>query len=578
MAGCSDEPTRPRASIDEPIAPLGIEWLNPLPAAGRLNAIEHIGGNVAVAVGDDGLVLIRESGEWSVLPTPTGTDIEEIVGRDGQNFVVTARERFVGDELEIHGYIDHRWTEISTRSRLRPFSFSGLSHDDLWIEAFQVGAEYVGHYDGTGWSETATTTEWLDDFWSPGENTVYGTTSRRILYYDGEDWATAYDDTARVSRVVDLDGTAEGIAIGIANFDSSSAIIRMEGASFSIDTVGLPRSLNRILSAGDSEIWMIGSEEGESGKVLVQVSGSSKSIDTLSAIPDGSSITRLADGTIVGFWRHGLFSLKDGVYTEESRGTRTDFRTVIRWKDGILMSSFGDSLVYFNTETREVSRIGAGLGIGRWAILDEDRMFAVTSRGVGWLDDLGWRPDRIPDFPYPNDAWASGPDDIWLVGDGGNIYHYNGSDWKSHSGAWRVDLFAVAGFGPREVYAVGESGSILRFDGQTWSSMASPTEFNLYDIAVTESGEAIAVGEEGTILSLRHGTWKPVVSGTSTRLRRVGTDDNGDRYALGTEILLQSHLGVWSSQPVPRGTRDLCAEGPGDLILVGDSGMILRLH
>ena len=70
--------------------------------------------------------------------------------------------------------------------------------------------------------------------------------------------------------------------------------------------------------------------------------------------------------------------------------------------------------------------------------------------------------------------WASGPGDVWTVGDQGRVFHHDGTDvTRIDTGSLR-DLYAVWGSGPADVWAVGD-GRNLHYDGTSWSSFPPPT-------------------------------------------------------------------------------------------------------
>jgi hypothetical protein len=64
------------------------------------------------------------------------------------------------------------------------------------------------------------------------------------------------------------------------------------------------------------------------------------------------------------------------------------------------------------------------------------------------------------------------------------------------------DLHAVWGFSATDVYAVGAGGTILHYDGAVWSRVPSPTTADLYDV-VTHAGAIYAVGAGGVLVTGR---------------------------------------------------------------------------
>ncbi len=61
--------------------------------------------------------------------------------------------------------------------------------------------------------------------------------------------------------------------------------------------------------------------------------------------------------------------------------------------------------------------------------------------------------------------WGLSPNDIWAVGDGSEIAHYNGSTWSRPATFSQrfVNLTGVWGTATRDVWAVGPKGLILHY-------------------------------------------------------------------------------------------------------------------
>ena len=64
--------------------------------------------------------------------------------------------------------------------------------------------------------------------------------------------------------------------------------------------------------------------------------------------------------------------------------------------------------------------------------------------------------------------------DVWVVGDGGLVLHFDGTTWTEQSvgaGALR-SVFALS---TSDVWACGDNGMLLHYDGSNWSAVASGT-------------------------------------------------------------------------------------------------------
>jgi hypothetical protein len=94
-------------------------------------------------------------------------------------------------------------------------------------------------------------------------------------------------------------------------------------------------------------------------------------------------------------------------------------------------------------------------------------------------------------------VWAGAANDAFVVGLGGGIWHFNGSDWSAMTSPTTEDLFDVWGRSGSDVYAVGNAG-ILRYDGTSWS-VIDPTQ----GTQVWGAGTDLFVLVQGGVL---HGT------------------------------------------------------------------------
>jgi photosystem II stability/assembly factor-like uncharacterized protein len=68
-------------------------------------------------------------------------------------------------------------------------------------------------------------------------------------------------------------------------------------------------------------------------------------------------------------------------------------------------------------------------------------------------------------------VWAAASDDVFVVGDGGTILHYNGSSWSTMTSGTTENFNDVWGTASDDVYAVGENGTIHHYNGSSWSAM-----------------------------------------------------------------------------------------------------------
>jgi len=72
-----------------------------------------------------------------------------------------------------------------------------------------------------------------------------------------------------------------------------------------------------------------------------------------------------------------------------------------------------------------------------------------------------WTVDVAPVLPF-TDVWGTSPSDVYAVGDGGTILHYDGNSWSTMTSGTTVVLNGVWGTSSGDVHVVGVYGTILR--------------------------------------------------------------------------------------------------------------------
>lgn len=98
-------------------------------------------------------------------------------------------------------------------------------------------------------------------------------------------------------------------------------------------------------------------------------------------------------------------------------------------------------------------------------------------------------------------AWASGLDDVWVVGGregtGGSptVFHYDGAAWtKLDTKQPNVDLWQVFGFPGGDVFLAGSSGTILRYRGGEFEKLTTPGTDIVFGLWGSSPDDVWAVG------------------------------------------------------------------------------------
>ena len=119
--------------------------------------------------------------------------------------------------------------------------------------------------------------------------------------------------------------------------------------------------------------------------------------------------------------------------------------------------------------------------------------------------DYVWSVDTLNS---PNNSlhsiWGSSPSDVWVGGPGGvtnydRLWHFDGNVWKPFSQYIAVYPDCIFGFAQNDVWIGGNDGKIFHFDGSTWSQnyrFDSDTIYDtdVYDISGPSANDIYAIG------------------------------------------------------------------------------------
>ncbi|HWB80605.1 MAG TPA: hypothetical protein VG755_36835 [Nannocystaceae bacterium] len=132
--------------------------------------------------------------------------------------------------------------------------------------------------------------------------------------------------------------------------------------------------------------------------------------------------------------------------------------------------------------------------------------------------------------------------DVWAVGDGGLLLHYDGVGWSAIDSGTVSDLISLWGTGPTELLAVGgRSSGVLARHTDAWSiTMLPETIPGLNGVWMDEGGEATIVGILGTIATVPAGSIDPVFDAppTMSTLHAVWSPGDGTFIAVGGSLEL----------------------------------------
>jgi len=181
-------------------------------------------------------------------------------------------------------------------------------------------------------------------------------------------------------------------------------------------------------------------------------------------------------------------------------------------------------------------------------------------------------------------VWGTSASDIWAVGGAsGSILHYNGTSWSSSLERGQPGiLFGVWGSSASNVWVVGDVDSVLNYNGASWSAVGGVTR-TIAGIWGSSASDVWAVGYTtgvgGTIFHYDGASWSSVSPGTTQRLSGVWGSAASDVWAVGDNGTIVHYNGTsWST--VSSGTSQalvgVWGSSASDVWAVGNSGTILH--
>lgn len=146
---------------------------------------------------------------------------------------------------------------------------------------------------------------------------------------------------------------------------------------------------------------------------------------------------------------------------------------------------------------------------------------------------------------------ASSSENVFVVGDRGTIFHFDGSHWAQQKSGTGRNLAAVWVGSSNSAFAVGLDGVIVEYDGKAWKTGTSGTTKTLLDVWGVSPSDVFAVGRDGTILHYDGRAWSRQTSGTTVDLTAVWGSSSTDIHAAGDHGTLLHYDGRHWAQKFP---------------------------
>jgi List-Bact-rpt repeat protein/parallel beta helix pectate lyase-like protein/thrombospondin type 3 repeat protein len=191
---------------------------------------------------------------------------------------------------------------------------------------------------------------------------------------------------------------------------------------------------------------------------------------------------------------------------------------------------------------------------GVWGSASDD-VYAVGDTTILHFDGTGWSTVD-PGFTIADrlwDVWGASASNVFIVGEMGVVYRYNGSTWEDMSGisGTQATLVSLWGATANKVFAAGSGGTVIRYDGGSWNPMIGVDATNLRDIWGTSGSDVFVVGTGGTIWhydAVVPDEWMAQTSNTSEFLTGVSGTSGSDVVAVGAVGTVQRYDGTWTAE------------------------------
>lgn len=302
-------------------------------------------------------------------------------------------------------------------------------------------------------------------------------------------------------------------------------------AAWSVVASSLDGALLSVWGPSADDVWAVGGALGNGGPPTV-------------VRASGTTVTPLATtGTETYWWVHGSGASDVWLVGEKGRATHWNGAALEERPTGTTATLFG--AMAFAPD--DVWAVG-----GTPDQPDAENDVVLHWNGSAWTKESVPEPKKLAFFK----VWGARPDDLWVVGEAGVVWHRTASGWKREAeGLATGRLTTVSGCSASEVFAVG-GRDVLAWNGASWSRVDVPLLNDVNGVACAPASapagpgtsRAVIVGGGSFKLRLVDGAWKSDFGAPPlTDLHGAFVDAKGALWGAG---------GSFTSAPRPGQKRD----------------------
>jgi hypothetical protein len=384
------------------------------------------------------------------------------------------------------------WTKVVDPAFATQTVSTGLSSatNDVWAVGFDksTGQAATVHFNGTSWTRqdlpgygglTGITLATSCDLWAVG----FG---GEIEHYNSTSWVPVEAGTSMSYSATWSAGSTDGWAVG-GDGIAPPGVTHVTSAG-DVKAVTANNGWSAIYGLSSSDVWAVGG----GGRAMHWNGTAWSENDT------GDTSTTLLLGVWAAgtndVWATGFDTATNLAHFDHWNGTTwsVTVSAVVRsrihdlggwttsniWAVGVQDTGGGSYstplfMHYDGTAWTKVTGSGypaTGNLMAVWADpASTSEMWAVGSQtsgalvayynGVGWADVTGTRmPTGVP---LLTDVWGTGLSDVWMVGDGGTVLHYDGTAWTPEDSGATTAFSGVYASSPTDIWLVAQGGEIL---------------------------------------------------------------------------------------------------------------------
>ena len=221
--------------------------------------------------------------------------------------------------------------------------------------------------------------------------------------------------------------------------------------------------------------------------------------------------------------------------------------------------------------SNELFSVWANTASDVWAVGNGNTI--VHYNGTAWA-----QPSTGLAFANYYGIFGTSGSDVWTVGGLGSTAHRTGSRWTRPAVNAAVNFTGVWGSSPSNYYATANNGIAYHFNGSSWSQIGLPFVLanNLHAVWGSDASHVWMVGDGGEVAFFNGVFWAKVIVPTTQPLLGVwGTSATNVFAAGGLGTILHFNGSTWTTQASGTGhtLSGFGGTGPSDVWAVGASGV-----